>query len=166
MEFTHFGIKLSIGDAEVRRILLERLSSAASIAAPTAAGKPPRIGAQWDDQGGIYAGVVRGREGASDTYLIIGATLDRDITWDEGISYAKGLTDRGFVDWRLFYRPESAVAYANVPELFDGKVHWTCEQHAEDSGTAWYQNFSDGSQYYWSKDLKLRCRAVRSVIIQ
>jgi Protein of unknown function (DUF1566) len=32
---------------------------------------PPRIGAEWPGQGGIYAGVLRGENGAPDYHLII-----------------------------------------------------------------------------------------------
>lgn len=33
----------------------------------------PRLGAPWPEQGGIYAGIVRGRDGAPDHHLIIPA---------------------------------------------------------------------------------------------
>jgi hypothetical protein len=164
MEFMHLGIKISVSDPEIRRIVLERLGGE-DLAAELIS-TPPRIGTEWSEHGGIYAGVVRGRDGAPDTHLIIGPAYEGDLTWDEAVAFAKGVTQKGFTDWRLFYRPEGAVAYANVPELFAGKTHWTCEQHADYPGYAWYQHFSNGTQRSWGKDGKLRARAVRSVIIQ
>lgn len=45
---------------------------------------PPRIGAPWPAQGGIYAGLMRSRDGRPDYHLIVAATEDGfvgDIAW-------------------------------------------------------------------------------------
>lgn len=54
----------------------------------------------------------------------------------------------------------------NVPELFKPEHYWSCEQHASYSDSAWFQNFLNGSQYYWYKYYLFRARVVRSVPIQ
>lgn len=50
---------------------------------------------------------------------------------------------------------------AGGEEAFEPEAYWTSTQHAADSDYAWYQNFNDGNQYYYSKDLELRVRPVR-----
>lgn len=170
MQFEKNGITITVAEEEIRRLVLERLGrdvSATHIHTPIAGILiPPRIGTEWAGQGGIYAGVVRGRDGAGDSYLIGGPEYPEEIAWNPANSWAKGLKQNGFTDYRLMFRPEGAVCYANIPELFGGKTHWTCEQHAAGSCHVWLQGFDNGGQGRWLKDAKLWARAVRSIPIQ
>lgn len=46
-------------------------------------------------------------------------------------------------------------------EAFDEVAYWTSTQHAADGDYAYCQDFVNGFQFSWSKDDKLRARAVR-----
>lgn len=152
------GIEFSVADSEVARLVLERISTPElqpEILLDLAADPldpAPRIGEAW--QGGIYAGITRGRDGASDYYLIIGPEYDGDVDWNAATEWAKALNVDGFRDWSLPFRKEQALAFANVPELFKERAYWSSETHASYSNYAWSQGFSDGSQGYWGKDDK------------
>jgi hypothetical protein len=46
--------------------------------------EPPRIGTMWAAQGGVYAGVMRGEDGAPDYHLIVptdAAAYTKEIAW-------------------------------------------------------------------------------------
>jgi len=59
-------------------------------------------------------------------------------------------------------RREQSLLFANCKEQFpDGGWYWSGEQHASESGYAWYQGFDYGNQGYDFPDLSLRARAVR-----
>lgn len=169
MQFNKNGITVSVGDTEVERIVLERLNGP-EIYLPSAEivlDPAPRIGEAW--QGGIYAGVARERPGTAitgDYYLIVGPEYDGDVDWNASVAWAKALDIDGFRDWGLPTRKEQALCFANVPELFESRAYWSCEQHAPDSYDAWFQSFSNGYQYYWDEGIKLRARAVRRLPIQ
>lgn len=151
----------------------------------------PAIGHPW--QGGIYAGLVRGIAGAPDYHLIVSdlASHFEDIAWgsygenevgaacpfdglantlallESGRSHpaaekAAAVRDGGFEDWYLPARRELAIAYWNLPGLFASDWYWSSTQYS--AGTAWDQNFVDGSQYIRSKGLELRAFAVRRFI--
>lgn len=157
------GIEFSIADGEIARIVLERLNTPEPellTDLPADALDPaPRIGEAW--QGGIYAGIARGRDGASDYYLIVGPEHEADVDWNAATEWAKGLNVDGFRDFSLPFRKEQALCFANVPELFKERAYWSCEQRASYSDYAWSQGFNDGYQGYWFKGGKGRARAVR-----
>jgi len=166
MEFEKNGITVSVADDEIRRLLVERLSEKVD-RSPLyfATSLPPRIGEVWASQGGVYAGIARGRDGDRDTYLIVGPEYDGTADWNTSLMWAAGLREHGFTDYGLPYRKEQALCFANVPELFKPESYWSCEQHASDSDYAWSQRFFYGCQYYWSKGYGLRARAVRRIKI-
>lgn len=150
------GLIATFDDAEVSRIVLQHI-----LGQPAA----PRIGELWPDQGGIYAGIMRGRDGEPDYHLIVGPGLDVQ-NWQSALNAAAALTCGGHSDYRLPYRAEQALQFANVPELFQRKWYWSYEQHAADSLFAWAQHFDTGYQDYWGKDGDARyARAVRCVPI-
>ena len=64
-------------------------------------------------------------------------------------------------------RIDGALLYAaNADGAIERDLYWlkdTCAGHPE---YAWYQYFSNGSQYYWHKSLKFRAVAVRRVPIR
>ena len=167
MNVTKNGITVSIPDAEVLRMVLERLNDEPKIISPSVnLTMVPRIGEVWSDQGGIYAGIARGRDAAPDYHLIVGPEFDGQIDWVRSDKWATGLQLHGFSDYRLGYLKELALAFANVPELFKKESYWSCERHASDSYDAWGQDFSSGTQGYWYKDTTLRARAFRRLLIQ
>ena len=54
---------------------------------------------------------------------------------------------------------------AGGSEAFEADLYWTSTQHAATSLSAWCQGFGDGGQDRWGKALKLRARAVRSILL-
>lgn len=124
----------------------------------------PAIGQQWPGQGGIYAGLARGRNGAPDYHLIVGPELTA-AAWKNVTQQATDLVIDGHADFSLPFRAEQSLQFANVPELFEGDWYWSCEEHASGSDYAWIQLFDDGNQYYSHESGELRARAVRRVKI-
>jgi hypothetical protein len=108
---------------------------------------------------GIYAGVARGYNGEPDGILEVLDEAPKSMPWADAVKYAEGLGEGA----RLPTRKEQALCFANVPELFKEETYWSGEQHAGDSGYAWYQYFSNGLQDWNNEVIKLRVRAVRRV---
>lgn len=126
----------------------------------------PPIGKVWPGQGGVYAGIARGRAGAPDYHLIVGPEYDGSSNWDELTTWASALDVDGRKDFSLPFRKEQALCFANAPELFKPEWYWSCEQPASSSGIAWFQNFFNGGQGTWLKGNNFRARAVRRLVIQ
>lgn len=166
MQFEKNGITITVAEEEIRRLVLERLSRDVSVThVPGTPLVPPRIGAEWSAQGGIYAGVARGRDGA-DYYLIVGPEYEGEINWDDAQTWATSLKLHGFTDYTLPYRTEQSITFGNTPKLFRETSYWSCEQPAAYSSRAWNQVFDYGSQASWVKSLKLRARVVRRIPLQ
>jgi hypothetical protein len=168
MNVTKNGITITISDAEVVKMALERLNDAPPTPAPVvlSISAIPRIGEVWEGEGGIYAGLARGRDGAADYHLIVGPEFDGQTDWDAAGKWATGLNLHGHSDFALPFRKEQALCFANVPELFKEEYYWSSEQHASGGYYAWGQLFSYGNQSGWGKDDRIRARAVRRLIIQ
>lgn len=133
---------------------------------PTAAASltPPAIGAYWVGQGGHYAGIVRGRDGAPDYYLVIGGEVARG-SFSAVNKHCEAYTADGHTDFTGMYRSEQSVSFGNVPELFEKAWYWSREQHAGLPDSAWYQGFFNGNQRSWLKGYSFRGRAVRRIPI-
>jgi hypothetical protein len=125
----------------------------------------PMIGQPWASEGGINGGLVRGRDGCPDYYLIVAAEDRGDIKWKDAMAWAKEIEANGHRDFTLPYRNEQAVLFGNVPELFEKAWYWSCEQHAEDDCYAWCQSVDNGNQDDTLKTNALRARAVRRLVI-
>jgi hypothetical protein len=164
MNVTKNGIIITIPDAEIVRMALERINETKPI--DLARIVTPRIGQVWEGQGGIYAGMARGRDLAPDYHLIVGPEFNGQTDWDAAGKWAETLSADGHADFVLPFRKEQALSFANVPELFKAEYYWSCEQHASSSYYAWGQDFSHGSQYNWGKVNQLKARAVRRLVIQ
>ena len=108
-----------------------------------------------------YAGLSRDHDtGAWHHLVLLPATTDKDLTWQEAIDWAKS------VGGELPTRFESALLYANLRDKIDTDYwYWTATQHADEPSWAWSQVFYDGSQYHLHKDFHYRARAVRRVPI-
>ena len=129
---------------------------------PTApATQPPRIGEYWAGQGGVYAGLCRGRDGEADYHLILCKEApEQEFKWQDALDHAKTIEADGHKDFTVPTRWESALLYANLQDQFDTDYwHLTSTQYSE--GYAWIQGFSGGSQHRSCKVYERRVRFVR-----
>ena len=127
---------------------------------------PPAIGRWWPEQGGIYAGVACGTEGAPDHHLVLGQPrVEGQLGWHAAMAWARSIVMRGFADWQLPSAAESALLFASLRECFDRGWHWTSDTPLID-GMAFAQDFSDGYQARHCKTANFRTRAVRRVPTQ
>lgn len=128
---------------------------------------PPPIGHPWPTQGGLYAGLARGVDGAPDHHLILANVMpSAPLAWQPAMDWAAGLTHGGFDDWALPTRAESAVLFAHLREQFEPRWHWTSEVDAEDGACAWDQHFDNGFQSTSHESYVGRARAVRRLVLQ
>jgi hypothetical protein len=126
----------------------------------------PPIGTEW--QGGIYAGIVAGRDGQPDYHLIVGPELsgkDGEVDWGNANALAAEVNTGGHNDFTLPDRHEQSIMFGNVPQLFQKRWYWSREQRAGSSVYAWAQGFGNGDQNGIRKGDELRARAVRRLPI-
>lgn len=123
--------------------------------------QPPRIGEYWSGQGGIYAGLCRGRDGEADYHLILCKDApEQEFKWKDALDHAKTIEADGHKDFTVPTRWESAMLYANLQDQFDTDYwYWTCTQYSE--LTAWNQDFYYGNQITSDKVYERRVRFVR-----
>jgi len=148
--------------------LLERLmngSGGPMAGRPITDANMPAIGQPWPGQGGTYAGICRGRDGASDYHLIVADEENDGAKWQAALKWAEKLTAGGHKDFTLPWRAEQAILFGNVPELFQKEYYWSRERRAEHSDYAWYQSFTNGHQDGYGHLNSLRARAVRRLAI-
>lgn len=118
----------------------------------------PKIGSKIE--GGHFAGIGRGRDGAPDHMLIcLGETPDR-MEWEAAMAWAKT------IGGELPNRDDARILFANLRELFKKDAYWSNEQYAGDGDYAWCQYFTYGDQLNYRKSHALRARAVRRLVIQ
>lgn len=152
----------------------------------------PQVGAIWEGQGGLYAGIMRGANGAQNHHLIVGTEDGLRLEWGgfgkriegadsklDGFANTKALlaskhshpAAQWAVEYRCdghsdFYLPaqrELNLAYATLAEEFAGDWYWSSTQYSADN--AWLQLFNDGTQSFALKDRYGRVRAFRSIKI-
>jgi hypothetical protein len=111
-------------------------------------------------KGERWAGILLGKDDTPDQHLILIASEHAKHTWTDGVRAAQE------VGGEMPTLREQALLRANAREDFKDGWYWSSEQHAGDPDYAWYQGFTDGSQDWGSKSLKLRVVAVRRVPIQ
>ncbi len=137
----------------------------AELIAPEKTNTIPKIGSAF--AGGIFAGIVAGKDGQPDYYLIH-ATVDFEIdntNWQGAIEAAKAPIN-GFNDWSLPDRYEARLLAINTPDSFDtSEWYWTSTQSADYDGYAWVQDFCYGSQGCSLKSHEYRARAVRRLLL-
>lgn len=107
-----------------------------------------------------YAGIELGKNGEPSRHLILLPEEAEGLTWSEAKEWAK--TNGG----ELPTRRQQSLLFTNLKEQFKEAWYWSGEEHASDSGCAWYQNFGYGTQSCSGKGGKGRVRAVRSLIIE
>ncbi|WP_454674861.1 Lcl domain-containing protein [Achromobacter pestifer] len=154
---------------------------------------PPRVGQPWPEQGGDYAGIMRGDDGT--LYHVIVSGKDGDISdlaygaygeredgtaskWDGQANTAAligsehahpaaaqigALTLEGHSDWYLPAQRELSLCWATVPHLFRKDWYWSSTQYS--ASDAWIQTFDDGYQDVCDRDSSYRARAVRRLPI-
>lgn len=156
MELTKNGVTIS-----VEKYLLFDLALAHAIGGrPSELRQPstvlaiPRL-----NDGEHYAGIIIGKDGASSHHLILLPGEAKDLNWEKAKEWA---TEQG---GQLPTRREQALLYANLPEQFKPEWHWSCEQHAASSDSAWMQLFGYGLQGFDLKSNHYRARAVRRLVI-
>jgi hypothetical protein len=111
-----------------------------------------------------YAGLIIGKDGEPSHHLVLLPGDENDITWDKAMEWA-GKQGGEYVGSLPTCR-EQSLLFANLKEEFKDRWYWSCEAHDSGSGSAWYQSFSVGTQYYSHKSSELRARAVRRLIIE
>jgi hypothetical protein len=127
----------------------------------------PALGEYWLDQGGIYAGIMRGKNGQP-SYHLIHATKEYEIaatSWKSAVKKATAVIN-GFTDWSLPDLRETRLLAINSPDDFDqDDLYWTSEHVAGYAGYAWLQDFPNGGHDSRHESNDFRARAVRRVLI-
>ena len=144
-------------------------SSTQSAAATTPALRTvnlPPIGEAWPDEGGVFAGLLKGEDGDYAVIVPLDPASDVDAApWKEAIAAAGKFKTAQHQDYSAATRGDLALCFHNVPELFRKDWYWSSTPSAGFASYAWYQTFDYGYQYYGLKDYKLRARAVRRLKI-
>ncbi len=110
-------------------------------------------------QGEVYAGIVLADDGALSHHLVLLPGEVEYVSWTNAQDWAE---DQG---GQLPTRREQALLFANCKQHFQAAAYWSGQQHETDSGWAWYQYFSHGSQTCLGKSIEVRARAVRRLPI-
>ncbi|KWI90153.1 hypothetical protein WM08_14940 [Burkholderia ubonensis] len=105
-----------------------------------------------------FAGPILNDDGSLSHYLILLPGDADDINWSDAKAWA---AERG---GELPTRREQSLLFANLKGEFQERAYWSAEQHSENSGWAWCQNFLSGSQLSNHQLSELRARAVRRFI--
>ena len=116
---------------------------------------PAAIGAAF--AGGIYAGIMRGIDGAPDEHLVLLPGAAEDVTWEAAGEWAKA--EGG----DLPTRREQRLLFINLKDQFEEDWYWSGEQAGPSS--AWLQSFYDGGQDDSYRSSEGRARAVRRLPI-
>lgn len=127
----------------------------------------PRIGTFWQEQGGIYAGIVAGEDGQPDYHLIHASSEHEifDADFHKAIGAAQTLLN-GFRDWYLPTSRDTRLLAINCRDSFDlEEWYWTSTQGSHIDDHALMQTFDNGFQTYCLKSAGCRARAVRRVYL-
>ena len=164
VDFT--GVEVRVGEADLARMFVERIRSAAEFNSITAeqllAPRPidlrtlPEIGSAWEE--GIYAGLTVHRN--IPMALVLLPNEKERINWADAGAWAE--TQGGV----LPSRGDMLILFENARDQFnkDG-WYWTDTVHPVYADSAFIQFFGFGGQYDDRKDLDCRARAVRRVAI-
>lgn len=149
---------------------------------------PRKPGTYWPEESGWYAGPVMNTEGnwwhlivpekhlttltdvewSDDTTEIEGADSDFDglsntrAMCAAGNDLAKRVHDLGEGVY-LPARAEALLLWSTLRKIIGEGVIWTSTQRS--AHVAWYQSFSNGSQYWSGKDLRWRAVPVRRLFL-
>ena len=135
-------------------------------AAPSSAAlTPPAVGEFWKEQGGLYAGISVTDDGRACHLVLAKTEREHRLSWEAAKVWATGLRTEGFDDWSLMNRHDGLTLFKNLKGEFSENWHWTSEQRAQDSDSAWIQYFDYGDQYGSHEFYEYRARAVRRLEI-
>lgn len=125
-----------------------------------AQGDAGEVTAEWGSSGKNEPGAASEHDGLANTAALVASEHDHPAA-----QQIAALNLKGFNDWYLPARDESALCYAIARHLFSQDCwHWTSTQYS--AHIAWLQYFGLGNQYSHVKDYKGRARAVRREILQ
>ena len=157
-------------------------------------GQIPAIGEEWPEQGGVYAGMVRGSNGLPDYHLIVAtgptaqqkevtygsagkSTAGADHEWDglaNTIALAESDNDHPAAHWAHIlrlngFRDWYLPARRELSLLYANVPElfdkvWHWSSTRYSAYSAWSQAFGDGDQHGARKTSALRARAVRRFI--
>ncbi len=116
---------------------------------------PAAIGAAF--AGGIYAGIMRGVDGAPDEHLVLLPGTAEDLSWEAASEWAKA--EGG----ELPTRRDQRLLFINLKDQFEEDWYWSSEQAGPSA--AWGQHFDYGGQNYDTRSYEGRARAVRRLPI-
>ena len=104
----------------------------------------PKIGELWEGHGGIYSGIVRGKD--FDLHVIKREhNTQKDLPYEQALKWATK-PGKGFKDWRLPTRREAALLYTNLQDQFEAMWFWCGEEYPADITCMWVQTFGYGRQ--------------------
>ena len=88
--------------------------------------------------------------------------LGSNMTWQQALDACNNLTYGGYSDWILPSKDVLNTMYIHKNEIggFTSAVYWSSTAYSN-TRDAWYQNFSNGAQDWWSKSNTYRVRCVR-----
>ena len=109
--------------------------------------------------GEIYIGAIGDAAGNLHHVILLPGDND-DATWEAQMEWANS------IGGDLPNRIEQAMLWANHRDQFKPDLYWSNETHHSESGWAWFQIFSSGSQFSYRRGYELRARAVRRLPIQ
>ena len=109
-------------------------------------------------EGEIYVGAIGDALGNLHHVILLPGDND-DATHEAQIEWAKS------IGGDLPNRIEQAMLWANHRDLFQKDWYWSNETHHSESGWAWYQSFSYGTQHFDCRSNELRARAGRRLPI-
>ncbi len=189
------SLSIVINGVEERFVQAVALAEKAIETAKQTAVKPPKIGEFWHEEGGVYAGLMRGENGQSDCHLIIPTAPEayvEEIKWggygkDESGANSSfdGLANTTALNESEIKHPAAQWAAALV---IDGRSDfylpsrrelrlawvnvpelfvdgWYWSSTQYSADTAFCQDFGDGGQHYGHKTNEFRARAVRRVMV-
>jgi len=151
------SVSVEVGGAQVlipREVIVKNwLATALGTPAPASLPEPITLAALRP--GERYAGLILGKDGEPSYHLILLDGEAEDVSWDDAKVWATT------IGGELPTRREQSLLYANLKEEFQGAWYWSGEQSESYSDDAWGQDFGDGDQNDYRKDLEFRARAVR-----
>jgi|GEM_PF-1403772 len=116
----------------------------------------PAIGAEYG--GGMFAGITVHENAPAALVLLPGSR--ENVIWSDAKQWA------GEQGGELPSRFDQLALFKNLKREFAGEWYWSGEQSAGTAYYAWAQGFHYGDQLYYRKDLKVRARAVRRLVIR
>ena len=108
--------------------------------------------------GEVYIGAIGDKHGNLHHVILLPGDSD-DATWKKQMEWAKS------IGGDLPTRIEQAMMWTDHRDQFQKDWYWSNEQHHNDSGCAWHQDFHFGRQSSYDIRNKLRARAVRRLPI-